>query len=109
MENITSKEQYSELIGNKKATVLFFSADWCSDCRFIDTFIDEIVDKNQSDFEFYKVNPDTQKEVCEAANVMGIPSFVAYREGKTIAEMIGNEGRTKEEIERFLEGAKAKI
>lgn len=109
MDNITNKEQYLELIKNKKSTVLYFSADWCPDCRFIDTFMNEIIEKNQNDFNFYKVNPDTQKEVCASANVMGIPSFVAYREGKTIAEMIGNKGRSKEEIEGFLESAKMKI
>ncbi len=109
MDAIQSKEQYLELIAKKKATVLFFSADWCSDCNFIDTFMDEIVEKNKDDFDFFKVNPDSQKEVCELANVMGIPSFIAYKEGKTLAEMIGNSGRTKEEIERFLENAKAKV
>ncbi|PIC63611.1 thiol reductase thioredoxin [Sporosarcina sp. P13] len=106
MNHIQSKEQYTELIANKKATVLFFSADWCPDCNFIDGFFDEIMEKNKEDFDFYKVNPDTQQEVCAAANVMGIPSFVTYQNSTIIADMVGNDSRTKEEIEAFLERSK---
>ncbi|WP_153731779.1 thioredoxin family protein [Sporosarcina obsidiansis] len=107
MNSIQSKEQYLELIANKKATVLFFSADWCPDCKFIDGFFDEIMEKNKDDFDFYKVNPDSQQEVCEAANVMGIPSFVTYQNGSVIAEMVGNDSRTKEEVENYLARSKA--
>ncbi len=101
MESIQSKEQYLTLIAEEKATVLFFSAGWCPDCNFIDTFIEEVIERNEDIFGFYKVDPDSQKEVCEEANVMGIPSFIAYRAGKIIAEMIGNSGRTKKRLKHF--------
>jgi thioredoxin-like negative regulator of GroEL len=109
LENVNRVKQYEELIKGKKPVVLFFTADWCPDCRFIDTFFDEIIEDNQERFKFYTVNPDSQKEVCEKANVMGIPSFVAYQDGKVIAEFIGNRGKTKEEIEGFLRTAEGEV
>lgn len=106
--NINGVEQYTELIQGKKPVVLFFTADWCSDCQFIDTFYDEIIENNKEKFDFYKVNPDTQQEVCEKANVMGIPSFVVYQDGRVVVDFIGNDSKTKEEIEGFLKKAELK-
>jgi thioredoxin-like negative regulator of GroEL len=109
MENIKDIEQYSTLVNSEKAVVMLFSANWCSDCQFIDTFIDEIIENNQEEFNFYKVDADAHKDVCEKANVMGIPSFVAYNSGRTLVEFIGNDRKTKEQIEEFLESAKTKL
>ncbi|TQR18315.1 thioredoxin family protein [Psychrobacillus soli] len=109
MENINGLQQYTDLVNGKKPVVLFFSADWCSDCRFIDTFFDGIIEDYEAKFDFYKVNPDSQKEICEKANVMGIPSFVAYQDGRVIAEFISNSGKTKAEIENFLRTAEVKV
>ncbi|KKK36398.1 thioredoxin [Mesobacillus campisalis] len=109
MEKIQNQEQYSNLVNGVKAVVMYFSADWCSDCRFIDTFMNEIKEQNQRDFCFYKVDADSLKEICIKANVMGIPSFVIYQQGNTIDEFIGNDSKTREQIEEFLEKAKVKL
>jgi thioredoxin-like negative regulator of GroEL len=109
MEKIQNQEQYSNLVNGDKAVVMYFSADWCSDCRFIDTFMNEIKEQNHEDFHFYKVDADSHKEICIKANVMGIPSFVIYQRGNTIAEFIGNDSKTREQIEEFLEKAKVKL
>ncbi|MCH6264312.1 MULTISPECIES: thioredoxin family protein [Neobacillus] len=109
MENIKNLEQYEELKNGEKAAVMLFSADWCPDCRFIDTFIDEIIENNREEFDFYKIDSDARKDICAEAGVMGIPSLVAYKSGRTLAEFIGNDSKTKEQIEEFLEGAKAKL
>lgn len=109
MENIKNIEQYSVIKNGEKATVLLFSADWCPDCRFIDTFIDEIIETNRKEFDFYKVDLDTRKDICAEAGVMGIPSLVVYKNGRTLAEFIGNDSKTREQIEEFLESAKTKL
>lgn len=109
MENIKNSEQYSTLVNGDKAVVMLFSANWCPDCRFIDTFIDEIIEKNHQEFDFYKVDSDARKDICVEENVMGIPSFVAYKGGTILAEFIGNDPKTKEQIEEFLENAKAEL
>lgn len=109
MENIKNIEQYSEIKNGEKAAVMLFSADWCPDCRLIDTFIQEIIENNREEFDFYKVDSDKRKDICAEAGVMGIPSFVAYKSGRTIAEFIGNDSKTREQIEEFLHNAKAKL
>ncbi|MCM3766945.1 thioredoxin family protein [Neobacillus niacini] len=109
MENIKNIEQYSEIKNGEKAAVMLFSADWCPDCRFIDTFIEEIIGNNREEFDFYKVDSDERKDICAEAGVMGIPSFVAYKSGRTIAEFIGNDSKTREQIEEFLHNAKTML
>ena len=61
--------------------VLFFTADWCPDCRFIKPAMPEI-EANFSQFEFILVDRDENIDLCQEMMIMGIPSFVVYEDGK---------------------------
>lgn len=106
MKNLKNLDNYLSLINNDKPTVMFFTASWCPDCQHINSFYDKLI-KSYDNFDFYTVDLDTQMEIFNKAGVMGIPSFVAYQDGRTIAEFIGDNSKTKEEIKSFLNKATA--
>lgn len=66
--------------------VLFFTADWCPDCRFIKPAMPEI-EANFSQFEFILVDRDENIDLCQEMMIMGIPSFVVYEDGKEKARL----------------------
>ncbi|QSO54435.1 thioredoxin family protein [Alicyclobacillus curvatus] len=103
MEEITSLEQYVNAIRADKPTVMLFSADWCPDCRYLDTFIDEVVEAHQSEYDFYHVDTERFPELCETYDVMGIPSFLAYHKGQVVTRFVNRNRKTKREVEGFLE------
>ena len=81
--------------------VLFFTADWCPDCRFIKPAMPEI-EAEFSQFEFITVDRDENIELCQELMIMGIPSFVVYEDGKEKARFVNKDRKTKKEVEDFL-------
>ena len=81
--------------------VLFFTADWCPDCRFVKPAMPEI-EANFSQFEFILVDRDENIDLCQEMMIMGIPSFVVYEDGKEKARFVNKDRKTKKEVEDFL-------
>ena len=81
--------------------VLFFTADWCPDCRFIKPAMPEI-EATFSQFEFILVDRDENIDLCQEMMIMGIPSFVVYEDGKEKARFVNKDRKTKKEVEDFL-------
>lgn len=101
MKKLESIEQFNEFRDNGKH-IFMFSADWCPDCRFIDPFLPEIQEKYQ-DYTFVYVDRDEFIDLCGQVDVFGIPSFIAYENGKELGRFVSKDRKTKEEIEQFIE------
>ncbi|GAF35968.1 thioredoxin family protein [Lentilactobacillus farraginis] len=82
--------------------MLFFTADWCPDCRFIKPAMPEIEEKYQ-DYTFLKVDRDENIDLAGEMNIMGIPSFVAYDNGHEIGRFSNPDRKTKQEVEKFID------
>ena len=97
---IKTVDDYKKAIQNK--SILLFTANWCPDCMFIKPFIGEIVEQYQ-DYIFYSVNRDEMLELCQELDILGIPSFVAFDQGKEIGRFVSKLRKTKEEIIDFID------
>lgn len=98
------EDQLIETIGNGKV-VLFFTADWCPDCRFIKPAMPEI-EQDFSDYSFYEVDRDENIDLAAELNVFGIPSFIVYDNGKEIGRFVNKDRKTKQQVEDFLNNLK---
>ena len=85
-----NKQELEEKLAKGKY-VLFFTAGWCPDCRFIKPAMPEI-EEEFSDFNFIQVDRD----------VYGIPSFIVYEDGKEVDRFVNKDRKTKKEVENFL-------
>ena len=94
------EDQLIETIGNGKV-VLFFTADWCPDCRFIKPAMPEI-EQDFSDYTFYEVDRDENIDLAAELNVFGIPSFIVYDNGKEIGRFVNKDRKTKQQVEDFF-------
>lgn len=74
--------------------MMVFSTTWCPDCHFLKTFIDELVTENP-DWKFYYIDRDQMVDLCIDLEIMGIPSFIAYKEGKEVARLVNKLRKTK--------------
>lgn len=106
MEVINNKEEFISATQNTGKNVFVFSANWCPDCRFLEGFIKEVIDTyKEKDFHFYYVDRDDHIEICQDLMIMGIPSFVIYKDGKEHSRFVSKLRKTREEIEKFLNEA----
>ncbi|MQS51401.1 thioredoxin family protein [Lactobacillus salsicarnum] len=82
--------------------ILFFHADWCPDCKFIEPKIPEL-EQEYSDFEWISFNRDNNMEIAQELSIMGIPSFVIIENGQEIGRLVNKDRKTKEEVETFVD------
>ncbi|WP_285765711.1 thioredoxin family protein [Peribacillus sp. SI8-4] len=101
MENLQTIEQYDAL-KNEGKHIFLFSAAWCGDCRVIEPIMPEI-EKKFPDFTFIHVDRDEFIDVCAANDVFGIPSFIAYDNGKELGRYVSRDRKTQEQIEEFIQ------
>lgn len=95
-----NKQELEEKLANGKY-VLFFTAGWCPDCRFIKPAMPEI-EEEFSDFNFIQVDRDENIDLCQELDVYGIPSFIVYEDGKEVDRFVNKDRKTKKEVENFL-------
>ncbi|MGN1343861.1 MAG: thioredoxin family protein [Traorella sp.] len=101
MKSLKNEEQFYELIKENKKHVFVFSASWCPDCVFIQPFMPQIISKYK-DFEFIYVDRDQYIDLCIDLEVLGIPSFIVYENGKEKGRFVSKFRKSQQEIEEFL-------
>lgn len=104
MQTLQSIEQFNEL-KNRFGVIFEFTADWCGDCRFIDPFMPEVVEKFP-EYKFVKVDRDKFLDLCIDLGIIGIPSFLAYENGTELGRFVSKDRKTQQEIENFISNLK---
>ena len=99
MITLKTEEEFKALI--EKPTIVMFTADWCPDCHFIDPFMPEIEAENPG-YQFVTVDRDNFMDLAVEYEVMGIPSFIAFKEGQEIGRFVSKLRKTKEQINSFI-------
>lgn len=102
MREVKTNEEFHDAIQEGKVVVKFY-ADWCPDCHRIDPFMPELEEQYQKDFTLIQINKDVVPDVFESFDVFGIPSFIAFKDGKEVIRFVSKLGKTREEIEKFFD------
>lgn len=98
---IKTLEDYNQAILGQ--SMMVFSTTWCPDCHFLKTFIDDLVNKN-TEWTFYYIDRDQMVDLCISLDIMGIPSFVAYKDGHEVGRLVNKMRKTQDEIQSFIDG-----
>lgn len=102
---VKNEETFDAALAADKVSIFTFSANWCPDCRFIEPFMPQLVEKFK-DYDFYYVDRDENIELCQRLMVMGIPSFVAVGNGAEKGRFVSKLRKTQAEIDAFLANLK---
>lgn len=101
MQHLNSLEEVSAALNKSGVQVFLFSAPWCGDCRFIEPFMEKVMNEYPN-LNFYYVNRDDFIELCQRWDVLGIPSFVAFENQKEKGRFVSRLRKTEAEIKDFL-------
>lgn len=82
--------------------ILVFSTEWCPDCIMLKMYIDQVVAENPS-WEFIYIDSDLHPQLAASYDILGIPSFVALREGAVVSSLISKQAKPKELINEWIE------
>lgn len=105
MLQVKTEDQFHEFIGSEKPTMAVFKATWCKDCHFIDPFMPEVEAQYKDQIDFIELDRDDFPDLCEKLMILGIPSFIAFKEGKELIRFVSKLQKSRSEIEQFIERA----
>lgn len=105
MQKISSQAEFQVAIQSPRLTVAVFKADWCSDCKFMDPFMPDVETKFSNDLTLVEVDVDQVGDLSQELNILGIPSFVAFSDGRELVRLVNKLRKSREEIEGFLNTA----
>ncbi len=107
MQRITEESAFREQVGEDRLTVAVFKATWCKDCHFIEPFIADVEAAYADRLSMVEIDRDDMPDLCSELNILGIPSFIAFRQGQELVRFVSKLRKTREEIEQFLDRAVA--
>ncbi|MDT3960347.1 thioredoxin family protein [Staphylococcus kloosii] len=99
MKNLENDQQFEEL--KQQQTVFLFTADWCPDCKVIEPDLPQLEEK-YNNYQFIAVDRDQFMDICIDHGIMGIPSFLVYKNGEQLGSYIGKERKSIAQIDDFL-------
>lgn len=105
MKQVQSAAEFQVSIQSSNLVVAVFKADWCGDCKFIDPFMPDVEEKYRERLTLIEVDVDKVGDVSQEQNILGIPSFVAYADGRELVRFVNKLRKSREEIEDFLNKA----
>ncbi|MCO7176654.1 thioredoxin family protein [Sporolactobacillus kofuensis] len=104
MKAIETTEEFQQVINTPKTIMIKFETTWCPDCKRLNMYIDDII--KDFDFEWYSADRDQFPELGRDYQVLGIPSLLAFKNGKKIAHLRADD-QSPEEIRAYLETIEA--
>lgn len=96
-------QNFKQEVEDQKSLILVdFFSDWCSPCKLMSPIIEELInDYSGKDIKIGKVDVEKNPKLAERYSIMGIPTFLFFKEGKIIDQFSGY--KSKEEVVELIE------
>ena len=101
MVQVHTVEEFKNVCQNDGYNVFLFTTKWCGDCIFIKPFL-PMIENEFSQMNFYEIDRDELIDLGIELEIMGIPSFVTYKDGEEVSRFVSSLRKTKAEIEAYL-------
>ena len=80
--------------------VVYFYADWCGPCKIMAPLLDDVARRRAGQILVTKLDTDRNPAAGTRFGVRGIPTLIAFRDGKEVARRVG--AVPPAELEAFL-------
>src|SRR6267142_7041722 len=80
--------------------VVDFYADWCGPCKIMAPLLDDVAHRRAGEMLVVKLDTDKNPVTGQRFGIRGIPTLIAFRDGKEVARRVG--AVPSAELEAFL-------
>ncbi|HQT44961.1 MAG TPA: thioredoxin family protein [Candidatus Micrarchaeota archaeon] len=88
------------VLGHKGDAVVYFYAEWCSDCKRASPFMDAIAAKEKG-VRFFKLDAQKFQGIADKFGVEYYPTIVFFKSGKALGGHV-SEPQAQRDIEEWL-------
>lgn len=92
---LTRKNFEEEVLKSDIPVLVDFWAPWCGPCKSMMPIVERIAEENIGKIKVGKVNVDEESELAEKFNIMSIPTFIVFKEGKINKTSVGFQDKTE--------------
>ena len=102
---LTDQNFQQEVLTSDVPVLVDFWAPWCGPCQMMGPLIEELASEYAGKgVKIGKINVDENNETAGKYRVMSIPTFLVFKEGEVVDQVVGGvqKEKLKELIERHL-------
>jgi len=88
MLEITTLDEFNEILKTHQTVVVDFFANWCAPCKQIAPYFKELSSQYPTTF-FCKVNIEEGDEIASMCEVSSLPTFLFYKNKENVDELVG--------------------
>jgi thioredoxin 2 len=89
-----------EVISHPGVVLVEFWSPSCGHCRALHPVLEQIAEENAGVLKIVTVNTGEEPALSTRFNIRGVPTFILYKGGKKIQEMVG--AMPKQQIEAWI-------
>ena len=98
---LTDKNFREEVLESKIPVLVDFWASWCPPCKMTEPTIQELAQNLDGVIKIAKINVDQNPISASEYQIMGVPTFIIFRNGNEIARRVG--AQSKQQLLDMLE------
>ena len=104
MADVTDATFDAEVLQSPSLVMVDFWAPWCGPCKSMLPTMEELTKEYEGKMNIAKVNVDENGDTAGKYNVMSIPTFAMFKDGKLVKTIVGAKSKAemKKEIDALL-------
>lgn len=104
IKQVTSTENFNDIIQNNAKVLMEFYADWCPHCKaFYPTLNAASTTLNKEGIVVAQTEIDTFEDLADQYGIQSIPTLVMFENGKVVSESAGS--RDEQAVLDFVQEA----